>query len=127
MRSPHLRRLRRLFDGWSVPHFLFGVVAATAAIAFSWPLVTTFVAMLVIAIAWEYFERRVEIREAFGNPWMDIILPVLAFGCTLLLVDQAPLHREEHIGLFVSATGLFLFVNAAAWKARFEKDRDFLG
>lgn len=126
MRSLYLRRLKKLLDGWSVPHFLFGMVVATGAIAFGWSLSISFVVMIVVAIAWEYFERRIQIHEAFGNPWMDVVLPVLAFGLTLLLVDQAPLHQDEHIGLFVSATGLFLFVNAAAWKARFEKEKEFL-
>lgn len=126
MRSRSLRQLRKLLDGWSVSHFLFGVVVATAAIAFEWSLVVAFVTMLVVAVAWEYFERRINIKEAFGNPWMDIVLPIMAFGLTLLLVDQKPLLQEEHIGLFVCATGLFLFVNAAAWKARFEKEKDFI-
>lgn len=122
-----LRRLRRLLDPWSVPHFLFGSVTVLAAIAFEWPLLITLLATLIAAVLWEYFERRIGIREARGNPYMDILLPILAFGITLLLIDRQPLHKEQHIGLFFSVTLLFAFVNVAAWRARIEEDREFLG
>ncbi len=122
-----LRRLRRLLDPWSVPHFLFGSVTALAAIAFEWPLLIALLATVIAAVLWEYFERRIGLREARGNPYMDILLPILAFGITLLLVDQQPLHQEQHIGLFFSVMLLFAFVNVAAWRARIEKDHEFLG
>lgn len=120
------RSLRRLLDVWSVPHFLFGMVMAIGALAFEWPIRFAFASTVIIALLWEQFESRIGIYERPGNPLMDILLPLLAFGMTLILVDQAPLHQDQHVGLFVSVAGLFLFVNAAAWKARFERDRDFL-
>lgn len=127
MLTGSVRRLRRLLDPWSVPHFLFGATMALAAITFVWPLFITFVATLIAAVLWEYFERYAAIREASGNPWMDVILPALAFGLTLPLVDQAPLQEEHHLALFVSVLLLFAFTNAAAWRARLQRDRDFLG
>lgn len=120
------RSLRRLLDAWSVPHFLFGMVMALGAIALRWPLLLTFFTTLLIAVLWEKFERRIGIRERRGNPGMDMLLPLFAFGMTLLLVDRAPLHEEEHLALFVSTLLLFLFTNAAAWRARIQKDHSFL-
>lgn len=120
------RSLRRLLDAWSVPHFLFGMVTALGAIALGWSLLLTFFTTLLVAVLWEKLERRWGIQEKSGNPGMDILLPLLSFGMTLLLVDQAPLHTEEHFALFISVLLLFVFTNAAAWRARIEKDTAFL-
>lgn len=118
--------LRRLFDPWSVPHFLFGMVIAMGAIALHWPLFASFLALMVVAFLWEYVERKIGIRERKGNPLMDIMLPILAFGMTLLLVDQAPLHDEEHFALFMCVLLLFVSLNLIAWRARLQKERGFL-
>lgn len=96
------------------------------AIALHWPLIPSFLALIVIAFLWEYVEWKIGIRERKGNPWMDIMLPILAFGMTLLLVDQAPLHKKEQLALFVCVLLLFIFLNLIAWRARFQKERGFL-
>lgn len=119
-------RLRHLLDPWSVPHFLFGMVTGLAAVTFIWPLLITLIATIIAALFWEYVERQVKIHEARGNPWADIVLSILAFGMTLLLVDQTPLHDEQHFSLFVSVLLLFLFTNLVAWRARLQKEREFL-
>ncbi len=121
-----LRSVRQLFDPWSVPHFLFGMVIALGAITLQWPIPSSFFALLVAAFLWEYVERKVGIRERKGNPWMDIILPILAFGSTLLLVDQTPLHKKEQFALFVCVLLLFVCLNLIAWRARLRKEREFL-
>lgn len=118
-------RLCRLVDPWSVPHFLFGMVVALGAITVGWPLLTAFSSLIVAALLWEYFERKTGLHEAPGNPWMDVFLSLIAFALTLVLVDRAPLHDEQHLALFVSVTLLFAFTNAAAWRARVQKDRQF--
>lgn len=127
MKHPLLRSLKRLFDPWSVPHFLFGMVMALGGIAFGFSLYALLLLTIILAIVWEYIERRFRIHEARGNPWMDVLLPVLAFGITLLLVDRAPLHNEQHFALFVWVLVLYGSINVAAWKARFDKDGEFLG
>lgn len=119
-------RVRRLLDPWSVPHFLFGMVVALAAITWSWPLVAAFLATLIAAVLWEYVEHRVGIHEYSENQWMDVVLPLFAFVITLLLVNQAPLEHDHHLALFVSVFLLFGFTNAAAWRARLQHDREFL-
>jgi len=118
---------RKLFDWWSVPHFMFGIVMALAAIAFSWPAFLTFIGMLVLALLWELLEKYVRLSEAPGNGWVDVVLPLLAYVVTFLLVDQAALNHDRHLGLLVITLLLYGFINLIAWRARFEKDEDFLG
>ena len=118
---------RKLFDWWSVPHFMFGIVMALAAISFSWPTFYTFIGMFILALLWELLEKYVRLSEAPGNGWIDVVLPLLAFVMTFLLVDQAALNHERHLGLLTITTLLYGFVNLIAWQARFDKDEDFLG
>ncbi len=121
-----LRSLKRWLDPWSVPHFLFGMVLALAGITFYWPLVVTFLALVILAFLWEYIERQVGIHESKGNPKMDVVLPILAFWATFLLVDRAPLHKEQHMALFICVLLLFIFLNLVAWRARLQKEKGFL-
>lgn len=118
---------KRLFDWWSVPHFMFGILMALAAISFSWPAWYTFVATLVLALLWELLEKYVRLSEAPGNGWVDVVLPLLAFVVTYILVDQAVLNHDRHLGLLTITLLLYGFINMIAWRARFEKDQDFLG
>lgn len=117
----------KLFDWWSVPHFMFGIVAALAAIAFSWPIFWTFAGTLFLALLWELLEKYVRLSEAPGNGWIDVVLPLFGFVITYLLVDQAALNHDRHVGLLAITTLLYLFINMIAWRARFDKDTDFLG
>ncbi len=117
----------KLFDWWSVPHFMFGIVTALAAISFFWPVFYTFVGTLVLALLWELLEKYVRLSESPGNGWVDVVLALLGFVITLLLVDQAELNHERHLGLLLITFLLYLFINMIAWRARFEKDEEFLG
>lgn len=117
----------KLFDWWSVPHFMFGIVTALAAISFSWPAFPVFVCTLILALLWELLEKYVRLSEAPGNGWVDVVLPLLAFVVTYLLVDQAALNHDGHLGLLTITLLLYGFINMIAWRARFEKDMDFLG
>lgn len=116
----------QLFDWWSVPHFMFGIVTALSAIAFSWPTFYTFLGTLILALLWELLEKYVRLSEAPGNGWVDVVLPLLAFVSTYLLVDQAELNHERHLGLLLITALLYLFINMIAWRARLEKDEEFL-
>lgn len=117
----------KLFDWWSVPHFMFGVVICLAAISFSWPIFLAFIMTLILALLWELLEKYVRLSEAPGNGWVDVVLALTGFVITLLLIDQAELNHERHVGLFVMTLLLYLFINMIAWRARFEKDEEFLG
>lgn len=117
----------KLFDWWSVPHFMFGIVMALAAISFTWPVFYTFIGMLLLALLWELLEKYVRLSEAPGNGWIDVVLPLLAFVSTYFVVDRAALNHERHLGLLLITLLLYLFINMIAWRARFEKDEEFLG
>ncbi|MFZ3032031.1 MAG: hypothetical protein WA082_03275, partial [Candidatus Moraniibacteriota bacterium] len=118
---------KKLFDWWSVPHFMFGIVTALFAISFSWSVLYAFFWTLILALLWELLEKYVRLSEAPGNGWVDVVLALLGFVITLLLVDQAALNHERHVGLFTITLLLYGFINLLAWRARFEKDQDFLG
>jgi len=117
----------KLFDWWSVPHFMFGIVTALSAISFGWPAFLAFSGTLILALLWELLEKYVRLSEAPGNGWVDVVLPLFAFVMTYFLVDQAALNHERHVGLLLITTLLYVFINFIAWRARFEKDEEFLG
>lgn len=126
----HRKRIfdaNKLFDWWSVPHFMFGIVTYLAAISFFWNVFYAFIWTLVLALFWELLEKYVRLSEAPGNGWVDVILALLGFVSALTLVDQAELNHERHLGLLTITFLLYLFINMIAWRARFEKDHDFLG
>ena len=118
---------KKLFDWWSVPHFMFGMVTALAALAFSLSVPRVFLATLALAIVWELLEKRYRISEAPGNGAVDVILPLIAFAITLVLVDRADPNPDHHMALLIVATLLYIFVNFFAWRARIERDREFQG
>ena len=118
---------KKLFDWWSVPHFMFGIVTALMAISFSWNAFYTFIGTLVAALLWELLEKYVRLSEAPGNGWVDVVLPLIAFVMTYLLIDQAKIDHDRHLGLLTITILLYGFINLLAWRARFEKDYDFLG
>ncbi len=117
----------KLFDWWSVPHFMFGIVTALMAISFYWSAFDAFVGTLIAALLWELLEKYVRLSEAPGNGWADVVLPLIAFVATYFLVDQATLNHERHLGLLLITVLLYLFINMIAWRARFEQDEEFLG
>lgn len=118
---------KKLFDWWSVPHFLFGMVMALAAIVFSFPTSYAFFATLYLALFWELLEKRYRLSEAPGNALIDILLPLFAFGMTFMLVNQADPDPDRQSALLIVVVLLYLSVNFFAWRARFENDREFQG
>lgn len=122
-----LINLKKLIDPWSVPHFLFGVVAALAVIAFSWPAMPLFFAVLVSALLWELLEKYFRLSEAPGNSWVDVLLSLIAFTATVALLGGISLGQERSVDLFIVSVLLYGSVNFFAWRARLEHDRDFQG
>lgn len=116
----------RLFDWWSVPHFMFGIVMALMAVSFAWSPWYAFVGTLVIALLWELLEKYVRLSEAPGNAWVDVALPLISFVGTLFLVDQTAFNHERYLDLLFMTTLFFLFINMIAWRARLRKEKEFL-
>lgn len=119
---------KKSLDWWSIPHFLFGVVIALSALVFAWSIPIAFAGTFIIAFMWEQFERRIHIRETPANSKMDILLPLLAFGITIFLMDQMPSRTgEDEQTFFLTAVFLYLFLNFIAWRAKLMHDREFEG
>lgn len=122
----YIRSKSALIDPWSVPHFLFGMVMALGALVFEWPIGWSLLVTFVLAIGWEGIERTLRVRESRGNAMMDIILPVLSFAVTLVLLHRVVVSREHTQAFLIAAVLLYVYVNYSAWRARWERDRDFL-
>lgn len=118
--------IKKILDPWSVPHFLFGVVMAFGTIIFLWPAVPLFFVTFFLALVWEWLEARFHLREAPGNAWMDILLPLIAFTATFLFAAFIDINEERGRAFFTVVVLLYIFTNFFAWRARFERDRDFL-
>lgn len=117
---------RLIIDFWSVPHFLAGVVTGLAASAFSWDPVVVFAATLLLAIVWEFFEKSIEVGEGLRNVISDIVLPLVAFPVTYLYAEHAVTTHERRLALLVAVLGVYTYINFIAWRARSERDGDFL-
>lgn len=118
---------KKLFDWWSVPHFLFGMVMALFAIVFSLPLSYVLFMMFFLALLWEILEQRYILFEIPVNVMIDILLPFLSFGITSILVARADPDPERVSGLLIIVFLLYCVINFFAWRARFDRDREFLG
>ncbi len=118
--------LKGMVDFWSIPHFLFGAVTALGAETIGLSFGVGFFSTLGIAILWELFEKRMKIGENIRNVLSDIVLPLVAFPATWLYAEQVAIAPERRLALFVTVTILHIFINFLAWRARAEKDREFM-
>ena len=122
-----VRQLRHSIDYWSVPHFLLGTLMALMGRVFDFPVLPWFFVTLVVAVLWEFVEMHLRIREATINVVSDIVMPLLAYGLTLWLVDSRVMQHEQLVALFSVTLITYILVSYAAWRARFAHDPDFLG
>lgn len=116
----------RAFDLWSIPHFLFGVLAGMVPQLFGISVTTALVLMAVLAIAWELYEKRIGIKETALNIAADFVLPVLAFTCTLFVLRLYPLYHDELLVFAVAVGAVYLFTNISGWLAYRRRHRDFI-
>lgn len=117
----------RLLDPWSLPHFLFGTLAALASLIFALPLFPAFLATCLGALLWEYFERKASIRETGWNIASDVLMPMAAFILTVSVTPRGIDDAEHYLALFIVAFLLFAYFNYTAWQARSYRERSFLG
>lgn len=119
--------MRKLIDFWSVPHFLFGVVAALVAVVFEYPFTYAFYVTLTIALLWEVFEAKYRLGEVSINVLSDIALPLVAFPITYVLASHEAITFEHRVTLLVITGIIYIYSNVVAWRARLEdRDPDFL-
>ncbi|NTW75786.1 MAG: hypothetical protein HGB34_02685 [Candidatus Moranbacteria bacterium] len=129
MKTTNSRTFRsnvKLIDYWSIPHFLFGAVTALASVVFSVPGRYGFISTFLIAIAWELFEKKAKLWENIRNVSADIALPLISFPVVYYYAMEIVSDAERNRALFVVVTILHFFINFIAWRARSERDRDFM-
>lgn len=115
-------------DIWSMPHLFFGVVAAIFAIVFSFGFLPIFAIILLIALFWEWFERRyLGVRENFLNRSTDCALPLVAFSLAYPLFETVSFAHGSRPAILVAAVLLFFLLNYISWEARLNGEREFLG
>lgn len=115
-------------DIWSMPHLFFGVVAAIFAIVVGLGFLPTFILILLIAIFWEWFERRyLGVRENRLNQSADCALPLIAFSLSYPLFETVPFAHGSRPAILVAAVLLFFLLNYISWEARLNGEREFLG
>ncbi len=117
---------KHAIDYWSIPHFLFGAVTALASVVFSVPGRFGLLATFFAAIAWEFFEKKAKLGEDIRNVLADIALPLICFPVVYYYATEIVSDAERNRALFVVVTILHLFINFIAWRARSERDRDFM-
>jgi hypothetical protein len=121
------RQLRHAIDYWSMPHFLLGTLIALIGLVFGLPAGLFFFVTLVVAVLWEIVEMRLRIREAKVNVASDIIMPLFAYVLTLWLTASQAMQQEQLVALLSVTIITYVLFNYAAWRARFNRDPDFLG
>lgn len=115
----------RAFDLWSIPHFLFGILTALLPALIGISLLTALTLTLLFAMAWEVYEKFVDIKETVENSLLDILLPVLAFTLTSQLLIAYPLHNDDLLVFSTAVFTLYLFTNISGWLAYRRRNRDF--
>ncbi len=112
----------RAFDLWSIPHFLFGILTAFLPALIGISLLTALTLTLVLAMAWEIYEKFVDIKETIPNSLLDILLPVVAFTLTSELLLFYPLHDDTLLVFATAVLVLYLFTNISGWIAYRRRD-----
>lgn len=115
-----------LIDAWSIPHFLFGSVMAMVTLDFDFPVWPLFFTTFIMALVWEYIEYFFGLGEGRTNVISDIFMPLISFPLTVLLFDSPVIHHEQHTALLTIILVFYSLACYAAWRARFDRDPDFL-
>jgi hypothetical protein len=117
----------KIFDVWSVPHFFFGVMAASFLGVFPVPFWSLFLTIILLAFAWECFELWVGIHETFLNRVTDALLPLFGFFLLSSVFQNIPFSDGHRSGIFLVSILVFLLLNYISWEARFNGEHEFLG
>ena len=116
----------RAFDLWSIPHFLFGILAGILSPLIGMPLSTAFVFMALLAILWEWYEKLIGIKETNLNIAADFVLPFLAFTGVSFLLRIYPLQSDELLVIFSAFLILYAYTNLSGWLAFRRRVRAFM-
>lgn len=125
IRKDRWRRGRGL-DLWSIPHFLFGVLAGMLPALIGISFLTALMLTVALAVLWELYEKFSGIREAGLNILFDLLLPVVAFTLTSFILLAYPLHPESLTVAAVAVLLVFAYTNISGWRAYIRRNRNFM-
>lgn len=112
----------KYIDFWSAPHFLFGVLLGQVSRAFQVSLIFTGIAVVLVAILWEIFERIENIPEEKSNGIVDVVLAIFGFAIITFIVTN--FSQTIELVLFWVVLGLYILLNvggflAGGWRSWF--------
>jgi hypothetical protein len=131
MTMPEVRTKRdwwmrgKAFDLWSIPHFLFGVLMAFVPYITGFSILTSLSLTLILAMAWEVYEKFKDIKETMQNSLLDILLPIVAFTATSEILVHYPLRYEDTLVYATAVCVLYVYTNISGWLAYRRRNRDF--
>lgn len=115
----------RAFDLWSIPHFLFGAIMAFVPPITGFSILTALSLTLILAMAWEIYEKFMDIKETMQNSLLDILLPIVAFTMTSQILVYYPLHYEDMLVFASAVSVLYVYTNVSGWLAYRRRNRNF--
>ncbi len=115
----------KAFDLWSIPHFLFGVLMAFLPPFTGMSLLAALALTLILALAWEMYEKFVDIKETVQNSLLDVILPICAYVLTSYVLRTYSFQNEDLLVVATAIFALYLFTNISGWLAYRRRHRDF--
>ena len=80
---------------------------------------------LILAMAWEIYEKFMDIKEAVQNSLLDILLPIVAFTATSQILVYYPLHYEDMLVFASAVSVLYVYTNISGWLAYRRRNRNF--
>ncbi len=116
----------RAFDLWSIPHFLFGILTGMLPPLTGISTLTALSLTIILAVLWEWYEKFIGIKETNLNIAADFVLPVLAFTCTLFLIDLYPLRPDELLVIWCAVLTIYAYTNISGWFAFRRRQHNFM-
>ncbi len=116
----------RAFDLWSIPHFLYGILAAMLPWLTDISLSAALGLTIALAVLWEWYEKLIGIKETALNIAADFVLPVLAFTCTTALFNAYQLEYDELLVLAGAVLIIYAYTNISGWLAYRRRNRAFM-
>ena len=106
-------------DWWLVVHLLAGVSLGYACRVFGFSLIQTFIAVSIILVGWEVYEKAASISEPWTNSVLDLIVGVVG----IFLAYQIVLFEVFGMSFLLASVLLLVWGSLNlwgwfAWKAR---------
>lgn len=116
----------KALDLWSIPHVLFGVLAGMVPSLTGTSFLTTFAYTIILALAWEVYEKLADIKETLLNSLFDIILPIFSLILTHWTLVSYPPHPDDLRVITLAVLVLYAYTNISGWLAYRRRNKAFM-